>query len=102
MNKKPTKKAKIVHIKVLRLTIKKLWFDMIKNDDKKEEYREIKPYWDDRLNEKYSHVLFVNGYAPNSPSVMVECKGIRKGKGKKKWGGGYEQVYVIKLGRILK
>jgi len=30
---------------ILRLTIKKEWFDMIQSGEKKEEYREIKPYW---------------------------------------------------------
>lgn len=29
----------------LRLTLKKKWFDMIASGEKKEEYREIKPYW---------------------------------------------------------
>lgn len=31
--------------KVLRLTIKKKWFELILKGEKKEEYREIKPYW---------------------------------------------------------
>jgi hypothetical protein len=34
---------------VLKLTIKKEWFDMINSGVKKEEYREIKPYWVSRL-----------------------------------------------------
>ncbi len=34
--------------KVLRLVLKKKWFDMLSNG-KKEEYREIKPYWIRRL-----------------------------------------------------
>lgn len=29
----------------LKLTLKKKWFDMIASGEKKEEYREIKPYW---------------------------------------------------------
>lgn len=29
----------------LHLTLKKQWFDMILSGEKKEEYREIKPYW---------------------------------------------------------
>lgn len=32
-------------MKVLHLTLKKKWFDMIESGEKKEEYREIKPYW---------------------------------------------------------
>lgn len=35
--------------KVLTLTISKEWFDKIVSNEKKEEYREIKPYWMSRL-----------------------------------------------------
>lgn len=35
--------------KILHLTLKKKWFDMIKSGDKREEYRDIKPYWASRL-----------------------------------------------------
>jgi len=33
----------------LNLTLKKRWFDLISNGKKLEEYREIKPYWVERL-----------------------------------------------------
>lgn len=39
--------------KSLKLTIKKDWFDKIKSGEKTEEYREIKPYWIDRLLDWY-------------------------------------------------
>lgn len=70
--------------KVLRLTVCKKWFDMIVEGSKKEEYREIKPYWAHRLIEgcdkglwvsgeskfkPYTHVLFINGYNKNSPQI---------------------------------
>ena len=32
-------------MRVLHLTLKKKWFDMILSGEKKEEYREIKSYW---------------------------------------------------------
>lgn len=35
--------------KVLTLSVKKEWFDLIKAGEKREEYREIKPYWVARL-----------------------------------------------------
>jgi len=35
--------------KTLHLTLKKKWFDMIASGEKKEEYRELKPYWVERL-----------------------------------------------------
>lgn len=36
-------------MKILHLTLKKKWFDMIASGEKKEEYREIKPYWEKRF-----------------------------------------------------
>ncbi len=36
-------------MKVLHLTLKKKWFDMIASGEKKEEYRELKDYWGARL-----------------------------------------------------
>lgn len=33
----------------LHLTLKKRWWDMIERGEKREEYREIKPYWTQRL-----------------------------------------------------
>ena len=36
-------------MKTLTLSLKRKWFDMIKAGVKKEEYREIKPFWEKRL-----------------------------------------------------
>ena len=41
---------------MLILPIKKKWFDMILSGEKKEEYREIKPYYDSRLIDRKSVV----------------------------------------------
>jgi hypothetical protein len=41
----------------LKLTVNKVWFDMIKSGEKKEEYREIKSYWFQRLVFQYKKVL---------------------------------------------
>lgn len=45
---------------VLDLPLKKEWYEMIESDIKKEEYREIKPYWCNRL--LYGGPLGVNEY----------------------------------------
>lgn len=81
--------------KVLTLSVSKQWFDMIADERKDEEYREIKPYWASRLvNQQaeggevlfdeyggyccvtgepeykpYTHVLFINGYRKDSPRI---------------------------------
>lgn len=68
--------------RILCLSVKKKWFDMIASGKKKEEYREHKLYWIKRLSlvkvernnqgecvgvydiPEYTHVLFTNGYNP--------------------------------------
>ena len=48
-------------MKTLTLPLKRKWFDMIKAGIKKEEYRDIKPYYEKRLLEPFSSRLFRNG-----------------------------------------
>lgn len=99
---------------MLTLPIKKKWFDMIKSGVKKEEYREIKPYYDKRLFnycrlvalEEYAYdvwghpefeVIFRNGYSKTSPKI--KCKvNCRKGYGKPEWGAEPDkEYYVLKI-----
>ena len=98
----------------LLLPIKRQWYDMIKSGVKKEEYREIKDYWKVRLAhgwlfnrnnivcKDFDTVTLRNGYGKNDPTLVVECLGITVGKGNPDWGAPEEQVFIIKLGNILK
>ena len=89
---------------MLVLPIKKQWFDMIKSGKKKEDYREITPYWASRLFrsqiswgvgleyllnnknvEQYGHVKLRNGYKKDSPSIICYCH-VYRGQGKEEWG----------------
>ncbi len=106
-------------MKVLHLTLKKKWFDMIASGEKNEEYREVKPYWITRLLHyawepgctpfifydmeiAYDAVLFRNGYSPTSPAIFVEYLGVKIGNTKDGWADKYQtEVFVIKLGRFL-
>lgn len=89
-------------MKTLHLTLKKKWFDMILFAIKKEEYREIKPYWIKRLEGKsYDDILFKNGYSKNSPYFRIQCKGVHKGKGREEWGAPNKDVYIISLGETI-
>lgn len=105
---------------MLTLPIKKKWFDMIKDGIKKEEYREIKPYYDSRFRnvvivfnrplsvneETYLHltndynktdILFRNGYSKISPTIKCKVV-INKGYGKKEWGAiPDKEYYVLKI-----
>jgi len=112
---------------VLRLTVTKHWFDMIASGEKKEEYRELKPYWGQRFSsswckavkvrctppfKSFDYVEFKNGYSKNAPTLLVECNGITVGKPKQKWclqdavyfdedNGAYDDCFVIALGKIV-
>lgn len=95
---------------MLTLPIKKKWFDMIKSREKKEEYREIKPYYTKRLYgkayeynvkngfieeyKKEEEVILRNGYSSNSPSIKCRVK-IEKGYGKPEWGAEPNKLYYV-------
>ncbi len=94
---------------MLILPIKKKWYDMILSGDKKEEYRDIKPYYRSRLYhegflDQYGlpqiyegWVLFRNGYSKNSPSFEAFCTvDIRTGR--PEWGAEPDkEYYVLKI-----
>lgn len=69
--------------KILHLTLKKKWFDLIACGKKEYEYREDKPYWQKRLMDKdgfaieFDEIHFRNGYGKNAPFMRVEWKGLR-------------------------
>lgn len=107
--------------KVLHLSVKKQWFDMISAGEKTEEYREIKPYWIERLTTNcevaydvaaetycgmvYTHVLFINGFRKDSPRIEKEIESITIGKPKKglcpdKWLG--TEFFIIKFKQRMK
>lgn len=113
-------------MKVLHLTLKKKWFDLIASGKKKEEYREIKPYWINRLTwHEFHHmkatgikieakdgipifkrnidsIVFKNGYAKDAPIMEVEFKGITIGKAIPEWSDNWQgDVFIIQLGAIL-
>lgn len=77
--------------KILHLTLKKKWFDLIKNKEKKIEYREIKPYWTQRLEGKeFNEIWFKNGYSKNAPFMRIQLKKIIK-----------KEKYELHLGEII-
>lgn len=118
-------------MRILHLTLKKKWFDMIASGEKKEEYREIKMYWIKRLIDKelfkseedflswynkslteeipldlvvneFDVVEFKNGYAKDAPTIRLIWGGVKVTEGKQKWGAEKGKKYfVIKLGDLL-
>lgn len=91
-------------MEILHLTLKKKWFDMILSGEKTEDYRSIKPYWNIRLSKKkYTHIKFINGYGSDKPAILIELKEILRSLGIIEWGAPEaEQVYILRLGKIIK
>lgn len=95
--------------RVLRLTLKRKWFDMIASGKKLEEYRDPSDWIYSRLLEKdgYTHrkydvIEFKNGYGADVPTIVVKFQGWRHGTGIPKWGAmpGLRYV-VILLGPVI-
>ena len=111
-------------MRALQLVLKKKWFDMIASGEKKEEYREITPYWAKRITQYFDYpkgceidaqmrhvmrsyldgreifdgVMFYLGYAKDRPKMYVPIERITIGTGKPEWGAEPGKSYfVIKL-----
>jgi len=87
---------------MLILPIKRKWFDMILSGKKKEEYREIKPYYASRFS-KYGKEFEIGiraGYGKNSPFARLRVE-LAKGKGKKEWGAPDFPVYILRIERVI-
>lgn len=87
--------------RILHLTLKKKWFDLIKSGEKTVEYRTVKEYWTCRLLDEssnvkvYDEIYFKNGYSKDCPFMRVEWLGVKKEQ------FGRELCYAIKLGKVL-
>lgn len=89
---------------MLTLPIKKKWFDMILSGEKKEEYREIKPYYEKRFEiyimyqnltrYKANYILFRNGYKKDSPTIKCKVV-IFRAFGKEEWGAEPNKLYYV-------
>lgn len=100
--------------KILHLTLKKKWFDLIASGLKDVEYRAKKPYWEKRLLDKHGYgiefdeIHFKNGYSANAPFMRVEFKHLgtidssypdpQDGEHGEKY---FDGDFAILLGRVL-
>jgi hypothetical protein len=98
----------------LHLVLKHKWFDMIASGEKLEEYRDIKPYWENRLFTfedpnfstklvpiKYDSIVFHRAYT--STTIEVEYKGLEVGLSNPYWSENneFKRCFILKLGQIL-
>lgn len=92
---------------ILHLNLISKWFDLVEAGIKKEEYREIKPFWDRifstgkvRIKGKYYNpeevtIVFSNGYAKDRRQIHCNLLELRKGFGKSEWGADPLKPYYI-------
>lgn len=92
----------------LYLQIKRKWFDKIVTGNKKEDYRGTGEYYQNRLfdifpENKYSEVVFVNGYRRDAPTARLELLGveIRNRRIHPDLGEPDGPHFVIRLGNVL-
>lgn len=82
--------------RVLDLVLCHKWFDMIASGEKKEEYREIKPFYANRFKRySYDLVRFHRGYT--DVVMLWKIKSIKRGIGKPEWGAPPYPVFIISL-----
>lgn len=88
-------------MRILRLIVKKIYFDQIKSGEKRIDYRVFKPYWISRLwGKKYDAVEIKNGYRKDSPRMLFKWRGVRIIDGELTPLGDMKQ-YAILLGERL-
>ena len=104
-------------MKTLTLSLKKQWFDMIKSGIKKEEYREIKPFYTVRLTiqasddydlilsgeisatfQYFDRLVFTLGYPKADDTdrrLVFKNPKIRIGTGRPEWGAEPGKMYFV-------
>ena len=80
----------------LHLVLKNRWFDMIASGEKKEEYREIKPFYEKKFD-KYTYDIVVFHRAYTNVVMIWKIKAIKRGIGKPEWGAPDFPVFIIEL-----
>jgi hypothetical protein len=97
--------------KILHLTIKKQWFDLIACGEKTVEYRTVKPYWTRRLIKNFGFVIifhsfdeihFRNGYTKSAPFMRVRHRHTEIKEMVNPDSGIKEHCFCIVLGNIIK
>lgn len=98
-----TMQTDIDPLKVLRLTLKKRWFDRVASVEKTEEYRTPGKWIFSRLiGKRYDAVEFSHGYGKHVPKVLVKFFGWHQGPGRSEWGATSQTRYVvIRLGQVI-
>lgn len=85
---------------LLQMKIKRVHFDSILKGEKKIEYREVKPYWTQRLEgQDVSMLRLTAGYRRDAPSLIVGVRGVKKIPAPPSIKNLGKEVYAISLGQ---
>lgn len=93
--------------KILHLTLKKVWFDLMVSGEKQFEYRTPSDWIATRLTKDYDVIKFVNGYGNDKPYFICEYNGyeISEKDDVVSYNNSTVEVengdYIIHLGKIL-
>lgn len=83
---------------VLRLPVNEYWYNLIKDGELTHDYREIKPYWEKRLEDKtYDVVEFYHRFKSEIPPMRFKFEWIKKGR----LVNYNMDVYIIKFGEMI-
>ncbi len=99
-------------MRILYLNVKKQYFDLIMAKIKKEDYREIKPYWSNRFLDiggpndfkSWDAVHIKNGYSKGAPLGLFVFNGIEIKKPNPDWAPGFpcdKPTFAVKLGELI-
>lgn len=91
---------------MVKLPIKRKWYEMILSGEKKEEYREIKPYWIYEFKQNIQKdnemlVMFVNGYDETISNNFLARVRLTRGVGRPEWGAPSNEVFILKILEII-
>lgn len=86
----------------LSLTLKKKWYRLIEQGIKKEDYREIKPWWNVRIWGHKDEITEVS-FSDYVHSMTFEVENISIGKPKEGWADITDKdLYIIHLGKRIR
>lgn len=92
-------------MKILDLVLKGKWYDMIASGEKREEYREIKPYWEKRLLDykglkdyylkNRAELSIKRLFFPHRPLIENVCGAFPRGFTHVRFRRGYTNVTML-------
>lgn len=98
---------------ILPLVLKRKWYDLIESGEKREEYRDYKPYWKRRMvnwtshqreswdsidNNKWLVIGFSHGYKKPDMFFLLHRHEVREGAVHPEWGEQRAPHFVLVLG----